>query len=357
MSLTTLVRRTLFALSPEDTAFTSLGAHIDPEQRAPLQAIVESARVAFNLTLEDDRVEDLTERVAAVVEPRFLGFAHEGVGMALTVLDEVRDRQRVPRFFARCIGTYDFFVPLGVGFALARIPWTRGGVERRARVLPVPYEGLVLNGCGFHQALFKSRGVLARTPVPRLSPDGARCFDHGVGRAIWFMCGGSPERIREAVAGFPGERHEDLWAGLGTACAFAGSAHPDEAGYDAVLDALDRLPGPHRESFQTGVVVAAELARRTGHPSRWVARACGRLLGVTDAEAGTVAERAWAQAHGGGVDAAPYATYRKFATAMRDGVRAAGAARAGSPVQAAWSNIAADPAAGMASTREGARQR
>jgi hypothetical protein len=343
MSWTTLLRRKLFALGPEDTSFTTLGAHIDPEQRVGLQAIVESARVGFNLTLEDDRVEDLTERVTAVVEPRFLGFAHEGVGMALTVLDELRDRRRVPRFFERCIGVYDFFVPLGVGFALARIPWTRGSVERRARVLPAP---------------FHSRGVLANTPVPRgLSPDGARCFDHGVGRAIWFMCGGAPERIREALAGFPAARHEDLWAGLGTACAFAGSAHPDEAGYAAVLDGMDAFVGPHRDFFQAGVVVAAELARRTGHPSRWVARACERFLGVTDTEAGKIAERAWAEAHAGGADPAAYATYRKFATAMQEGARAARATRPGSPPPAAWSNIAADTAAGMVSPPEGARHR
>jgi hypothetical protein len=322
MSFASLLRRKLFTLGPRDTSFAALGARIDPEQRVGLQAIVESARIGFNLTLEDDRVEDMTERVAQRVEPRFLGFAHEGIGMGLTVLDEIRDRQRLPRFFARCIGTYDFFVPLGVGFALARMPWVRSGLERRATRLPPPYEGLVLNGGGFHQALFRSGGVLARTPVPRgLSPDGVRCFDHGVGRATWFMCGGSPERVREAIAQFPAERHEDLWAGLGTACAFAGSAYPDEAGYDAVLATLDGFLGRHREVFQVGVVVAAELARRTRRPSRWVARASERFLGLTEAEAGAVAERAWNEAHAEGAEPAPYAMYRKFALKMRDGLR------------------------------------
>jgi hypothetical protein len=263
------------------------------------------------------------------VPPERLGFAHEGIGMGLTLLDEIRDRQRVPRLFARCIGTYDFFVPLGVGFALARMPWVGGAVERRATRLPTPYEGLVLNGFGFHQALFRSGGVLARTPRPRgVSPDGLICFDHGVGRAIWFMCGGAPQRIRESIAEFPADRHEALWAGLGTACAFAGSAYPDGAAYAAVLSTLDGYLGPHRGVFQVGVVVAAELARRTRQPSGWVARAAETFLGLTEAEAGAVADRAWKDAHAEGADPAPYVLYRRFANKMGEGLHAAGAERA-----------------------------
>lgn len=324
MSIFSSLRRKVLHLGPEDTAFTRMGARIDPEQMAGLQAILESARIGFNTALEDDRVEDLTERVARRVDPGFVGFAHEGVGMCLTLLDEMRDRQRVPRFFERCIGTYDFFVPLGVGFALARAPYVRGGIERRAARFPPCYDGLVLNGAGFHETCFKSRGVLERTPRPRgLSPDGARCFDHGVGRAVWFMCGGSAERVRDAIERFSAERREDLWAGVGTACAFAGSAHADPEGYNAVLGKLDGFVGPHRGVFQVGVTLAAELARRTRHPSRWVARATDRFLGLTEAEAGALADRAWKRAEAEGAAAAPYAMYRKFADNIAGELRAA----------------------------------
>ena len=250
MPFASWLRQTLFAIRPRQMAFARMGARIDPDQAVGLQAILESARLGFNIALADDRVEDLTERVAHVVEPPFLGFAHEGVGMCLTLLDGIRDRGRVPRFFERCIGSYDFFVPLGVGFALARAPWVRGGIEARAARFPPVYDGLILNGCGFHQACFKSGGALERTPAPRGLSAAARCFDHGIGRAVWFMCGGSPERIGETLAKFEAERREDLWGGLGTACAFAGRAHPDDAGYEAVLGKLDALVGPHRQALQ-----------------------------------------------------------------------------------------------------------
>jgi enediyne biosynthesis protein E3 len=313
MSLASWLRQKVFGIRPRDMEFARMGARIDAEQAVGLQAILDSARLGFNVALADDRVEDLSERVARVVEPAFLGFAHEGAGMCLALLDGIRDRERVPRFFERCLGSYDFFVPLGVGFALARAPWLRGGVEARAARFPPAYDGLILNGYGFHEACFRSRGALERTPVPRgLSAAGARCLDHGIGRAVWFMCGGSPERIASALASFEAERREDLWAGLGTACAFAGRAHADEAGYRAALGKLDAMLGPYREAFEVGVVLAAELARRTRHPTRWVSQATQTFLGLSDVEAGAVAVRAWAEAHAE-KPTGPFATYARFA--------------------------------------------
>jgi hypothetical protein len=327
MSFLTSLRHRVLSLTPEDTSFTKMGARIDLEQQPGLQAILDSARVGFNTTLEDDGLDDLTGRVAARVPAAHVGFAHEGVGMCLTLLDLMRDRQRVTRFFDRCLGTYDFFVPLGVGFALARSPWVPGGIEGWAARFPPCYEGLVLNGAGFHEACFKSKGALERTPKPRsLSPDAARCFDHGIGRATWFMCGGSPERVAASIAKFPADRQEDLWAGVGTACAFAGSAHPDPAGYASVLQALDGSVGPHRGVFQVGVVLAAELARRTRQPSRWVDSASERFLGLREAEAGALADRAWTRAHAEGAPPVPYAMYRKFAALIAEELQASGAA-------------------------------
>lgn len=316
MSLTSWLRRKLFAIRPRDMDFERMGARVDPEQVAGLQAILDSARLGFNVALADDRVEDLSERVAREVAPGLRGFAHEGVGMCLALLDGVRDRRRVPRFFERCIGSYDFFVPLGVGFALARAPWLRSGLEARAARFPPAYDGLILNGYGFHDACFRSRGALERTPRPRgLSDLGARCLDHGIGRAVWFMCGGSPERIHAAVARFEPERHQDLWAGLGTACAFAGRAHADEAGYAAVLGKLGALVGPHRQAFEVGVVLAAELARRTRHPTRWVAQATDAFLGLSDVETADLAGRAWTAAHAA-EPAGTFSTYAGFAQAI-----------------------------------------
>jgi hypothetical protein len=313
MPLASWLRQKLFAIRPRQMAFARMEARIDPEQAPGLQAILESARLGFNVALADDRVEDLTERVARAVEPPFVGFAHEGVGMCLALLDSIRDRGRVPRFFERCIGSYDFFVPLGVGFALARAPWVRGGIEARGARFPPVYDGLILNGSGFHEACFKSGGALERTPRPSGLAAGAHCFDHGIGRAIWFMCGGSPERIGATLAKFEAERHRDLWAGLGTACAFAGRAHPDDAGYGAVLGKLDALVGPHREALQVGVVLATELVRRTRQPSRWVSQATRTFLGLTDVEANVVWDQAWAAVHRDPVSTEPFAMYGQLA--------------------------------------------
>jgi hypothetical protein len=316
------LRQTLFAIRPREVNFIRMGAKIDPEQTPRFEVIAGALRTGFNLTLADDRLDDLTTRVSAVVEPQCVGFAHEGVGMCLTLLDAFRDHRRIPRFFEHCRGSYDIFVTLGIGFALARAPWVPGGVEARAAKLEAPYDGMVLNGYGFHEACFKSGGALHKTPKPRgQSASGLRCFDHGLGRAMWFMCGGSPERIQAELAGFAPSRRTDLWAGLGTACAFAGRAYPDEGQYRSVLLKLDAqarqdTTGEHKEAFDVGLVLAAELVRRTGHQSPWVAQATQLLLGMSDVSAGGISERAWAEAHRE-TSTGPFSIYHRFAEFIR----------------------------------------
>jgi hypothetical protein len=325
--------RTLFEIRPREVNFARRGARIDPEQSVGLGQISESLRVGFNMTLADDRLEDLTERIARVVEPQCVGFAHEGAGMCLAFLDWMHDRERVPRFFEKCAGGYDVFVTLGVGFALARAPWVRGGVEARAARFPTSFDGMVLNGYGFHEACFKSGGALDLTPVPSaFSSDARRCFDHGLGRALWFMCGGSPARITASIERFERPRRPDLWAGLGTACAYAGRAYADPGEYAEMLGRFDPAPGLDRESFNIGVVLAAELVRRTGHPNRWVSQATQKFLGLNDVEAGAVSARAWAVAHRE-PRTSPYSNYSRYAESITRELSLV-QARAASPLQA-----------------------
>jgi enediyne biosynthesis protein E3 len=317
MSPVNWLRSKILAIRPHEVAFQRMGARIDPPQVPGLQKIADSLRTGFNLTLEDDRLDGLTERVAAAVDPGFVGFAHEGVGMCLALLDEMWNADRAPRFLERCRGTYDIFVMLGIGFAWARVPWTRR-LEGRALRLPAPYDGMIFNGYGFHEACFKSGGVIENTPRPSgLSESPLRAFDHGLGRAVWFMCGGSPSRIAETVARFDASRRPDVWAGLGTACAYAGRAYADMNEYARVLRELSAHvgDGENREPFSIGVVLAAELVRRTRHETPWVAHATESLLGLNFVEAGAVAERAWTEAERLATST-PFSMYASYAGAM-----------------------------------------
>jgi hypothetical protein len=312
MSFLKWLRERALKLQPRDTNFDKLGVRADPGQRPGLEAIVEAFRQGYNLALDDDDLGTLNDRMARAFEPQFCGFAHEGVGMCLTLLDFFKDRQRVERYFPQCAGSHDYLLVLGVGFALARLPWVRGGVETYARRVPPGFDGLVMNGYGFHEGCFKSGGYLERVEVPDLTADGARCFDHGLGRALWFICGASPERITQTLSRIPTARHPDLWAGLGTACCYAGRAYTDLAEYDRILTRLDEMVGPEtRAPFHLGVILAAMLQVRAKNPTQWVQRASEFYLKRPSAEVGVIADRIWNETAGDrGAAKAPYMVYK-----------------------------------------------
>ncbi len=290
--------RTIFTIRPKDTDFDRLGVRSAPAQRQGLHAIVEAFRQGYNLTLEDDASGTLEARLAErVPDAAFQGFAHEGVGMALTVLDFFRYRERVERHM-RCVeGGHEFLMALGVGFALARLPWVRGGVEDYARRLPAGFDGLVLNGYGFHEGCFRSGGAIERVRVPDFSPDGKRCFDHGLGRAMWFMNGASLDRIADTLTRIDEGRHADLWAGLGTAACYAGRAYPDPGEYKGVVARAKEMAGEkHREPFGLGVVLAAMLQDRAKVETPWVQHASEVVVGVPLPAAARIGSDAWAAA-------------------------------------------------------------
>lgn len=277
-----------------DTSFEKLGVQIDPDQRPGLEAIVEAFRQGYNMTLGDEDQATLPARLSRTFDPALRGFAHEGVGMCMTLLDFFKNRQRVERFLEICKGDHDLLLVLGVGFALARMPWVRGGIEPYTRRFPAGFDGLIINGYGFHEGCFKSRGELHRVVVPPLSASAKRCFDHGMGRALWFMCGASPARIARTLEQFPEGRRWDLWAGLGTACCYAGRAWPDPAQFEATMKNLQEMAGDaYREPLQLGVILATVIQVREDHHTWWVERTSEMLTGKTSRDLGAMGTRIW----------------------------------------------------------------
>lgn len=307
------IRLQVMMIRPRDTDFDKLGVRSDPAQQPGLEAIVEAFRQGYNLTLADDELATLSARMTGAFEPAFCAFAHEGTGMALTLLDWFSDQKRVERYLERCPKQHDTLLMLGVGFALARAPWVRNGVENYAQRFAPGFDGLIMNGYGFHEGCFKTDGDIDTCPLPRLSAEGARCFDHGLGRALWFMCGASPRRIADTFRKIPVARHPDLWAGLGTAVCFAGRAYADAKEYDTVLSRMQELAGEtNRGPFGLGIVLASMLQYRSNFYTRWVDRACEKILGMSNPEVGALGDRIWNESV---ADAAlatkPYAVYQR----------------------------------------------
>ena len=119
--------------------------------------------------------------------------------------------------------------------------------------------GGLADGYGFHQAFFSAQRFLGRGFPARPGKWGA-CYDHGLGRGLFFSADGDGETVTAAVGGMPRNRRKSLWRGVGTACAFAGGARCAE-------DCEDIRAGRFKPEFNGGIEhgaqTAAILARST----------------------------------------------------------------------------------------------
>jgi enediyne biosynthesis protein E3 len=242
----------------------------DSRLRARLAAIAEAFTAGYHAALEEPEPEGIAARLARV-EPEKQGFAAEGIGLGLALLDGLApaspssQRDRLTRYLAGPGGRQTYMLHTGAGWALAFPLLSRRALL--ARLDPV-LGAMSLDGYGFYRAFFFRRRTVDRGRPPAwVSGADRRTFDVGVGRRLWFL-DASPERILGQAAAFPEDRRVDVWAGLGEACAFGG-------GRDAAAVAvLRRAASPFLPAFAQGVAFAAEARDRAGIPAAHTELAC-----------------------------------------------------------------------------------
>ncbi|MEU7821735.1 DUF1702 family protein [Catellatospora sp. NPDC049133] len=259
-----------------------------------LEAIPQAVVCGFEWAI-DARTLWEVERRLDLVEPEMRGFAYEGATMAYTIRDAMaggrgtraRDLLRGPA------QPHVFLTYIGIGFAMARLPrplW--------ARVLPdltgTPYyptmSWLAVDGLGFDRAYFDTDRWVARRQRPRPYPWQGhagyfpRAFDQGIGRALWFINGGRPGAVADAVERFEPDRHGDLWSGVGLAATFAGGCDCEE------LVALRRFAGSHVADLGQGAVFAAKARDFSGFVPVHTEQAAGILAGLPVAAASALAD-------------------------------------------------------------------
>lgn len=194
------------------------------------------------------------------------GFAYEGAGMALAMLDGLPfgRSDNVDRFLERPRGeAYTYLVYVGIGWAMARLPKFRWPKPRDLDPFLVP---LVLDGYGFHQAYFRTaKYIEGQYQDPNFPwPGGAhasyanRAIDQGIGRAAWFIAGTDPERVADLIDTFAEQRRGDLYSGVGLAATYAGGVEEQE------LRAVLRRAGDYRANLAQGSAFAADARVRAG---------------------------------------------------------------------------------------------
>src|SRR5262249_5496275 len=113
-----------------------------------------------------------------------------------------------------------YMMHVGLGWTLARL--RRSVTSHLAKLDPLLC-WLVVDGYGFHEGYFSWRRYVEQQATPvQLNGYERRVFDQGLGRSVWFVKGADVAAVASAIYAFPSARHDDLWSGVGLACAYAG---------------------------------------------------------------------------------------------------------------------------------------
>ncbi len=276
--------RLLFTLSREQERFArSLSAFQEGAMKRRAQAIGDSFVDGYHAALEDSRPEPLAARLAQVV-PELSGFAYEGAGLGLALLDCLAPgrRDRLLRFLRGPGADQVYMLHVGAGWALARLPVSLRRFQ--ARLDPF-FRWLAFDGLGFHEAFYRWRRTVEHRQLPRrISGYAIQPFDVGVGRRLWFTPGEETGHISRTIATFPASRQGDLWAGIGEACTFAGGR-----GEEAIRE-IRRAAGGFAPQLGQGAAFSAKVRQRAGNPAAHTEVACRLLCGLSAAAAAALTD-------------------------------------------------------------------
>ena len=245
----TLPVRRLLRLSPDQASFQTRGfTGASPSSQSALEMIGQTFIDGYNTAILSNDVRDVLQYVSCIPSTE-RGFAVEGVVMGTAVADALPFRKSL---LPACIESFEadftYLAHVGAGWSLARVPWRRRRIL--AELAPL-HHWLAFDGLGFHDTYFYHRRIFGGWRRER-SGYVARAYDQGVGRALWFVAGGSVVAAVELLSALPESRHSDIWSGLGLAMTYAGlAAAGDIAG-------ACEAAGPHRAQFAQGVAFACE---------------------------------------------------------------------------------------------------
>jgi enediyne biosynthesis protein E3 len=254
---------------------------LDPRIPERFGQVAKGMWQGYHMALEAASPEQISKRLTTV-ESELLGFALEGVGMGFTELDlqESRDSSHLDTFldYARQsagaprvstleiiehpihpIPAYQTMVYLGVGLMLVRLGCD---ISLQHPALPPEQYYPIVDGYGFNHGIFYWQEFVDKQTRPALLTDDAeRVFDQGLGRSLWLINGANPALIAKTIEAFDPSRHQDLWGGVGYACASIGG------GDRTILEALGTVANQHLHCLFNSANCAAHYRKQLGNAS------------------------------------------------------------------------------------------
>ena len=259
VSLLGQARKRFLGLSPTEASFARRGFLVGEEKaRHRLEQIGITFLTGYHAALEETGFVPLARRLATV-DTELRGFAFEGAAMGLALLDCFTPwrKDRWHTFTEGLAEHHIYMMHVGFGWALARL--RRSVTSHLTRLDPV-LRWLVVDGYGFHEGYFGWPRYIEQRAIPsRLDAYERRVFDQGLGRSIWFVKGANVAAVVSTIDAFPSARRNDLWSGVGLACAYAGGCGR------AAIESLRVAANGHLPALAQGVAFAAKTRQRAAN--------------------------------------------------------------------------------------------
>ncbi len=291
VSLLGQARRRFLGLSPAEASFARRGFLTGEEKaRQRLEQIGITFLNGYHAALEESEFITLAHRLSTV-ETELRGFAFEGAAMGLALLDCFTPwRKNRWHTFTEHLGKpHIYMMHVGLGWALARL--RRSVTQYLARLDPL-LGWLIVDGYGFHEGYFGwPRYVGQRTIPTQLDGYERRVFDQGLGRSIWFVKGADIAAVTSAIEAFPAARHNDLWSGVGLACAYAGGCG------QTAITSLRAATDKHLPAFAQGIAFAAKTRQRAANPNSHTETVCRLICGRSAEQTAAITDAALDDLH------------------------------------------------------------
>ncbi|MDP7038725.1 MAG: DUF1702 family protein [Myxococcota bacterium] len=307
----TKLKKQLFGIDASEVTFARRGfLATDPAVVAALEKVGVAFVAGYHAALSQSEPRALAEALSEV-NAAHRGFAYEGAGMALTLLDRLTPwkRSRFGEFLQGPGEPHTYMVIIGAGWAFARLG---SPIARLAAKIDPLLGWLAFDGYGFHEGYFHSERSVTQQCRPRgMQGYAGRVFDAGLGRSLWFVCGGQAAVLATTIAAFSSERQADLWAGAGLACAYAGGVD------DSMVKDMRQRAGDYRGYLAQGAAFAAKARQRAGLPSAPSAFAVQELTGMSFEQAVRICDEAESECRSTSIELAQEPTFEVWRSRIR----------------------------------------
>ena len=204
----------------------------------------------FISAISDDLEVIIQEIEKADSEYRLV--AYEGVSMMLAKKDfyEGNGLSRWNAFLERIDACYLDHAYIGLGWAVAK---TKNFSSSILRGIQDSMMHRVLDGRGYFDGIFQPRqSWMLKQHPPDIDETRVSAYYQGIGRSLLYHCLGSPEKVAAIIIGFPPERQQDLWRGVGIAVLVVGGFNKE------MLDYTRKIAFPNHLQLAVGAVIAAK---------------------------------------------------------------------------------------------------